>query len=467
MTELCFDPAVKLIQRLRDREVSCVEVMQAHLDRINRVNPQLNAIVSLDEERALAGASAADAEFHSRSASPLFGLPIAHKDLILTRGLRTTFGSRLFAEHVPDQDGAIVERIRDAGAVCIGKTNVPEFGAGSQTYNEVFGPTRNPFDLTTTCGGSSGGAAAALAARLLPIADGSDFGGSLRNPAAFCNVLGMRPTAGRVPAYPSRDPFDPLPVLGPMARCVDDLALLFSVMAGPDPRDPLSLPEPGEVFREVAPLDLEGLKVGVTRDFGTLTVVPEIRDNIDALATTLSDLGATVVEACPDLSGAIEAFYTLRAQHFHTGFGELSPDERAQLKDAVIWNIEAGEKLTAEDIARARRLRARVHGEMIRFFTGCDFLVGPTTQVLPFDVNIPWVTDIEGHAMQDYLAWMMSCCVITVTGCPALSAPVGFSSNDLPIGAQLVAPWREEARLMAFAKTLEAATRVADRIPNL
>ena len=465
MTELCFDSAVNLLRRLRAKEVSCSEVMAAHLEQIARHNPQLNAIVSLDEARAVEGAKANDAAFDVLAHQPLYGLPIAHKDLVLTRGMRTTFGSPLFADNVPDQDDAIVARIREAGAINIGKTNVPEFGAGSQTFNPVFGATGNPFDPTKTCGGSSGGAAAALAARMIPIADGSDFGGSLRNPAAFCNVLGLRPTAGRVPAHPSRDPFGTLPVLGPMARSVDDLALLFSVMAGPDPRVPIALTDPGSSFREVAPMGLNGIRVGVTLDFGNLTVDRQIGARVSELASTLEALGATVEDACPDLSGASDAFYTLRAHSFHGSFGALPPAERAQLKDTIIWNLEAGEALTADDLVRANTQRAAVFANVSAFFETYDFLLGPTTQVLPFDINQPWVTNIDGVPQTDYLAWMQSCCVITTTGCPALSLPAGFSREGLPVGAQIVAPIRQEARLLSFAKRLEAATGYANQAP--
>jgi amidase len=465
MTELVFDSAVNLLRRLRAKEVSCTEVMAAHLEQIARHNPQLNAIVSLDEALAYERAQANDDAFDTLSQEPLYGLPIAHKDLVQTRGMRTTFGSPLFADNVPDTDDVIVERIRGAGAINIGKTNVPEFGAGSQTFNAVFGATGNPFDPTKTCGGSSGGAAAALAAGMLPIADGSDFGGSLRNPAAFCNVLGLRPTAGRVPDYPSRDPFGTLAVLGPMARNVDDLALLFSVMAGPDPRVPIALTDPGESFREVIPLTLRGLRVGVTLDFGNLSVDQQIRERVSALASTLEGLGATVDDACPDLRGASEAFYVLRAHNFHGGFGALPPAQRPQLKDSIIWNLEAGEALSADDLVRANQQRAVVFESVAEFFTSYDFLIGPTTQVLPFDLNLPWVTEIDGVPQADYLAWMQSCCVITTTGCPALSLPAGFSTDGLPIGAQLVAPIREEARLLSFAKSLEEATSYATQTP--
>ena len=248
-SQICFWPAVDLVRRIREKEISAREIMEAHLSQIEQLNPELNAIVTLHPDRALEGAKAADErQARGEALGPLHGLPIAHKDLVTTRGIRTTFGSRLFSNYVPTEDDLIVERLKAAGTVTIGKTNTPEFGAGSQTYNEVFGATRNPYDTSKTCGGSSGGAAMALAAGMLPIADGSDMGGSLRNPGNFCNVVGLRPSAGRVPVYPTQLAWSQLSVLGPMARTVRDTALLLSAIAGPDPRSPIAIAEPGDRF---------------------------------------------------------------------------------------------------------------------------------------------------------------------------------------------------------------------------
>ena len=464
MNELCDKSAVDLVGLLARREVSCVDVMDAHLAQIDRVNPRLNAIVTLDADRARATAARYDAS-PPDVLPPLWGLPTAHKDLLQTRGIRTTFGSTLYASNVPDRDDLIVERIRNAGAIAIGKTNTPEFGAGSQTFNRVFGATRNPYDTTRTCGGSSGGAAVTLAARMLPLADGSDLGGSLRNPASFCNVIGLRPTPGRVPAYPTLNPWFDMSVLGPMARTVDDIALFFSAMVGDDTRAPVALTDPGSTFYPVTPLDLRGVRVALTTDLG-LPVQREIKDCIAATGRLLESLGATVEEAYPDLSGATEVFHVLRANGFRERFASLPPRSRAQLKDTIRWNLEAGEALTLADLDRAWATRRVVYERTAAFFERFDFLVGPTTQALPFDVDTPYPTEIDGVAMKDYLEWMQSCARLTVTGCPALSLPAGFSAGGLPIGMQIVSPVRTEARLLAFAKTVEAATHHASRLPN-
>src|SRR6266581_1751802 len=265
-TDMCFMTATELARRIRAKELSARAVMEAHLTQIERVNPTVNAIVTLLPERAMAGARAAD-EALARGAAvgPLYGLPIAHKDLFLTKGIRTTYGSRIYADFVPDQDMLIVERMRHAGAITIGKTNTPEFGAGSQTFNDVFGATLNPYDLTKTCGGSSGGAAVALACGMVPLADGSDFGGSLRNPAGFCNVVGFRTAPGRVPIYPSTPGSSALSVEGPMARTVQDVAFLLSVMASPDPRVPISIDKPGSVFSRRLQRDFRGTRIAWSR----------------------------------------------------------------------------------------------------------------------------------------------------------------------------------------------------------
>jgi amidase len=467
LNDLCNSSAVNLARALASGDVGCVEVMDAHLARIEAVNPRLNAIVTFDGDRARDTARAFDTNRPKGDARPpLWGLPTAHKDLVLTRGVRTTFGSPLYANHIPNEDDLIVERIRAAGAISVGKTNTPEFGAGSQTFNRVFGATRNPYDPTTTCGGSSGGAAVTLAARMLPLADGSDLGGSLRNPAAFCNVLGLRPTPGRVPARPTLNPWSDMAVQGPMARSVDDIALFLSVLVGDDKRVPFAFTDPPSAFHPVTPLELRGVRVALTNDFG-LPVQAEIRACIDATGVLLESLGATVEHACPDLSGATEVFHVMRANSFHARFGTLPSKQRAELKDTIQWNLAAGEALTVDDLHRAYATRRAIFERVAAFFDRYDFLVGPTTQVVPFDVEQPYPTDIDGVPMHDYLEWMQSCARITVTSCPALSLPAGFSRSGLPIGMQIVAPVRAEARLLSFAKSVEASTQHAQRAPAM
>ncbi|MCY3622830.1 MAG: amidase family protein [Gammaproteobacteria bacterium] len=461
MTDPCLLAATDLRSLVARREMSCREVLEAHLARIDAVDPLLNAIVTRTDD--LARQRADDLDRNPDRHGPLAGLPIAHKDLLPTKGIRTTYGSPLYAEHVPAVDALIVERMRAAGALVVGKTNAPEFGAGSQTFNRVFGATRNPYDTAKTCGGSSGGAAVALAARMLPIADGSDTGGSLRNPAAFCNVIGFRPSPGRVPSFPG-DPWSDLSTAGPMARTVDDLALLFSVLAGPDPRVPNCLAEPGSRFRSVEPVDLSRLRIAVTEDFGGLPVEGVIREAIRELGDTLASAGATVIEAAPDLADARRIFHILRATGFRRRFGPLGDTEKTELKDTIRWNLDAGLELTTADYDWAYPARAALVARVGRFFADVDLLLGPTTQVLPFDVTTDWVREVEGKRMATYIEWMESCSWITVTCCPALSLPAGFK-NGLPVGAQLVAPLREDAFLLRAAKSVEAVTGYASREP--
>src|SRR6266571_8381212 len=312
-TDICFMTATELARRIRAKELSARAVMEAHLTQIERVNPTVNAIVTLLPEHALAGARAADeALAHGAAVGPLHGLPIAHKDLFLTKGIRTTYGSRIYADFVPDQDMLIVERMRHAGAITIGKTNTPEFGAGSQTFNDVFGATLNPYDLTKTCGGSSGGAAVALACGMVPLADGSDLGGSLRNPASFCNVVGFRPSPGRVPTWPTSLAWNTLSVEGPMARSAQEVAFLLAVMAGPDPRAPISIDEPGAVSRRPLKCDLKGARVAWSRNLGKYPVQPLVNQVCDKARQIFLDLGCHVEDAEPDFSDANEAFQVLR-----------------------------------------------------------------------------------------------------------------------------------------------------------
>ena len=463
MTDPCLLTATELRGLVARREMSCREVLEAHIARIDAIDPALNAIVTKTYELARQRADDLDRNPHRHG--PLAGLPVAHKDLLSTKGIRTTYGSPLYAEHVPEVDALIVERMRSAGAVVVGKTNAPEFGAGSQTFNRVFGATRNPYDTAKTCGGSSGGAAVALAARMLPIADGSDTGGSLRNPAAFCNVVGFRPSPGRVPSLPG-DPWSDLSTAGPMARTVDDVALLFSVLAGPDPRVPNCLPEPGDAFRSVEPVDLSTLRIAVTEDFGGLPVEGAIRDAIRDLGAALAATGATVIDAAPDLADARRLFHILRATGFRRRFGPLSDTDKAELKDTIRWNLDAGLELTVADYDWVYPARAALVARVGEFFEDVDLLVGPTTQVLPFDVTTDWVRDVAGKRMSTYIEWMESCSWITVTCCPALSLPAGFR-NGLPVGAQLVAPLREDAFLLRAAKAVEAVTGYASRAPVL
>ena len=465
-TELCFLTAGELARRIRARALSCEEVMRAHLDQIERVNPKVNALVTLLPERALEGARAADRRVRAGDAvGPLHGLPIAHKDLMPTAGIRTTFGSPIYRDHVPDQDGLLVERVRAAGAILIGKTNTPEFGAGSQTFNPVFGVTRNPWDLDKTCGGSSGGAAAALAAGMLPIADGSDFGGSLRNPASFCNVVGLRPSAGRVPSWPAVNAWFSLPVLGPMARTVEDAALLLSAIAGPDRRAPLSIAEPGSVFAQPLARDFRGVKVAWSADFGGLPVDPRVAEVLQGGRAVLEAIGLIVEDAAPDLREADEVFRVLRAWSFELNYGALLDTHRAQMKDTVIWNIEEGRKLSGPQLGRAEVKRSELYQRVRAFMEQYAFLAAPVVQVPPFDVSQPWVKSINGVSLTTYLDWMKSCYQISATGLPAISVPCGFTREGLPVGLQLIGGPQDDLGVLQLAYAFQEATGLWKRRP--
>ncbi|GII90348.1 amidase [Sinosporangium siamense] len=465
MTELFYLTAVEQLALLRSRDISAVELLEAHLDRIDRVNPSVNAIVTLVQERALAQARRLDDDaVRGRWHGPLHGLPVAHKDLVDTAGIRTTYGSRLFADHVPVTDALLVRRMREAGAITIGKTNTPEFGTGSHTVNEVFGATRNPYDLTRSAGGSSGGAAAALASGMISLADGSDMGGSLRNPASFCNITGLRPTPGRVPAPSDTAAWFTLPVSGPMARTVGDLALLMSVIAGYDAAVPMGPLDDGSEFAAPLDADLTGLRVAWSPDLGGLPVDPATAEATATAPEVLEKLGARVERVDLDLSDADEAFRTYRAWWYVLSFGEL-PEE--QLTDNVRWNLARGREVTAADLARAERLRSGLFARMAEFFRNHDMLIAPVSQVPPFPVDKPYVDEINGVALPDYLAWMRSAYWISVLHSPAASVPCGFTPGGLPVGVQIVGRPYADLDVLRVAHAYEHATGFGTRRPAL
>lgn len=442
---------------VRERAISARELLDLHLERIAARNPEVNAIVSLDEERARDGAAAADETLaRGEPVGPLHGLPFAFKDTHEVAGWPTTYGSPIFADHVPDHDLLLVERVRRAGAVTIGKTNTPEFATGSHTFNPVFGTTHNPHDLTRSAGGSSGGAAAALASGMVPLADGSDMGGSLRNPASFCGVVGLRPSLGRVPEWPAYHQWETTSVGGPMARNVGDLALLLSVIAGPDPRVPLALGEPGDAFAPPVEPRLDGVRVALSVDLGGLL---EVDDEVAAITEAAAGLftagGARVAGAHPDLALADDTFRTLRAWHFQASYGRLLAEHPDELKPSLAANIRAGESLTGADVARAFHQRTALAETMRRFFERYDVLVLPVSQVPPFPVEQEFPTEINGVPMTSYLDWMRSAYVITVTGCPAIAVPAGRTAAGLPVGIQIVAPHGADRFLLEVAAAVE------------
>jgi amidase len=466
LNEICFMEATELAKRLAGGDVSAKEVMATHISQIERINPKVNAICTFLPEEAMKAAEEADnARAKGEKIGPLFGMPMAHKDLVDTKGILTTKGSPIFKENIPDEDALIIQRLKTAGAITIGKTNTPEFGAGSQTYNEVFGKTLNPYDLTKTCGGSSGGAAVALACGMMPLADGSDHGGSLRNPASFCNVVGFRTSAGRVPIWPSPTLMFPFLVQGPMARNVLDVALMLSAIAGSDPRAPLSFEQPGSVFNGSLGRDFQGTRIGWSRDLGGLPVDVRVTTVLDAKRHVFEELGCQVVDGEPDFGDADEIFKVWRAWHVELALGELLDTHREQIKDTVIWNAEEGRKLTGPQIGRVEMKRTRLYYRLMDYMEKHEFLVLPVSQVPPFDVTQEYVTEINGVKMDTYIDWMKSCYFISITGLPAISVPCGFTPEGLPVGVQIVGRPRDELGVLQLAYAFEKATQTATRRP--
>ncbi|MGE4428062.1 MAG: amidase [Solirubrobacteraceae bacterium] len=460
--------AHRLRAALRAGEVSAVEVVEAHLDRIAEVDGRVNAIPTLVPEQAMTAARTADDDHaRGRPLGLLHGLPIAIKDLMDTAGIRTTHGSRVHADHVPVADAVVVRRLRRAGAIIVGKTNTPEHGAGSHTFNEVFGPTRNPFDPERSAGGSSGGAAAAVAAGMLPLADGSDLGGSVRNPASFCNVVGLRPSAGLVPSGRPGNAWDPMAVLGPIARDVRDCGLLLAAMAGRDDVTPLSVDVDPAAFLDLPGADLSGVRVAWSRTVDGLPIEPAVTAVLERVRAVLVDLGAIVEDVEPDLSGADEAFETFRALEFFGGLRRELADHRDLIKPDLVDEIGRGSRLTAEQVVRAGELRTDLYRRTRRFLQRYDLLALPTVQLPPFPVGWRWPEQIAGVPMERYVTWMRSCTRISATAHPALSLPAGFTDDGLPVGLQLVGRYRDERTLLDRAAALEAATGFARRRPPL
>ncbi|MEM7254011.1 MAG: amidase [Pseudomonadota bacterium] len=466
--DIVFKSASELASDIRDQRISARDVMEAFLTKIEQVNPIVNAVCTLDTQNARAQADTADQMLLSgKGVGPLHGLPIAIKDLHATAGMLTTLGSPIYADSIPSHDHLHVARLRAAGAIIIGKTNTPEFGAGSQTFNQVFGVTRNPYRLDRTPGGSSGGAAAAVASGMLPFADGSDMGGSLRNPAAYCNVLGFRPAPGRIPTWPTTNSQSRLSVPGPIARNATDLALFLQATAGPDDRVPLSIDEPPSIF--AAPLEraFDGVNVAWSPRLGQYEVDAEVIAVCERALMHFESIGCEVVRRDPNFSDADEIFQTLRAQSFALNYSELYRNHRDALKDTVIWNIEQGQRLSGPDISRAESLRTQLIAELVGFFEDVEYLLCPTTQVPPFSHDIDWIREINGVEMQTYIDWMGVCYAITVTGCPALSFPVGFTESGLPVGMQLVGRPKRDFAVLQLAHALEDVCTHGQTRPDL
>lgn len=466
--------ARQAVAALKARTVSPAELIDAAAARIAEVEPQINALptLCLDRARALA------AKLVPPDPAPpgyLYGLPIATKDLVDVAGVRSTQGSRVFADHIPTKSGWSVERLEGNGALIIAKSNTPEFGAGSQTFNDVFGTTTNPWNTATTPAGSSGGAAACLAAGEVWLADGSDLGGSLRIPASFTSVVGLRPSPGRVAFGPRALPFDPLSVYGPMARNVGDCALMLDAMSGFDPRDPLSIPTPEQSF--VASVDhamvtgrlpsrfASGCRVGWSADLKLSPVDPEVLAICEAAMQRIAKLGATITEDVPDFSGAEECFQVLRAANFATTVWPKIKDKQDLVKPEVIWNAEKGLKLTGVEKSTALQVQGQIYNRVASFFEKNDFLILPTCVAPPFDHRKRYLEEVAGRKFDTYISWLVLTFAITITGTPAISLPCGFTKTGLPVGLQIVGRPRGEAELLAFSAIVEAAFGISDKVP--
>jgi amidase len=470
-----IDDAVELAAAIRARRVSCVEVMSETLDRVERFNPKVNAIVALRErDSLLAEARERDAELARGGwRGPLHGFPQAIKDLEPVAGMKTSMGFPPLRDFVPAADSIMVERMRGAGAIFIGRTNTPEFGLGSHTYNRLHGVTRNAYDQTRTAGGSSGGAAVALALRMLPVADGSDYGGSLRNPAGWNNVFSLRPSIGRVPST-TRDAWLPsMGVLGPMARSVPDLALLFGVQAGYDARAPLSSHRDPARFIQPLERNFKGARVAWLGDFGGyLQFEPGVQELCESSLKIFEQLGCVVEKATPDypIERVWRAWLKIRASQVGVGLKEFydDPAKRKLLKPEVCFEIESGQKLGVYDLVEADVVRGGWYRAVLRFFETFDYFVVPSAQVFPFDVSTHWPAEINGIAMDTYHRWMEVAIPVTMSGCPSLNVPVGFNSAGLPMGVQIVAPIHAEFECLQLAYAYDQATGwVGKRLPSL
>jgi amidase len=466
--DLCFTPAVDLARLYRARRVSPLEVMHAALGRIDAVNPRVNAVVTLVREEALREARRATARLRrGRTLPPLFGVPVGIKDVTPTRGIRTTYGSTLFADHVPGEDALVVARLRAAGAIVIGKTNTPEFAFGPNTTNAVFGATRNPWNLALTAGGSSGGSAAALCTGMCPLAEGTDLGGSLRGPASYCGVIGFRTTPGLIPRVPSTLAWDTYSVEGPMARTVADTALMLSVMAGLDDRSPLSCAVDRRAFvNAVKTPSVKGWRIAWTPDLGGLvTIDREVRAVFERAIGVFRRAGARMAEACPDMSDVPEVVRLTRGLLMVARHADKLPEHRAVLQAGLVENVEQGLALSSRDVARGELLRTALWTRVQAFLAGRDLWITPTMATPPFPVEQPHVQEIDGRPVgktmqRSYLTYAFS-----LLGLPAISIPCGFTAQGLPVGLQIVGKRRGEAAVLRAAAAFEAAQPWSAHLP--
>lgn len=467
MNELISLSAREAVDLLRKGEVTPIELVDAAAERIAEVEPAVNALPTLAVERAREHARRlmSDGAPSNPPRGYLYGLPIAVKDLKDVAGVRSTKGSPIYADYIPEHSDYLVENIEAKGGVVIAKSNTPEFGAGANTFNAVFGKTRNPWDTSKTCGGSSGGSAVALATGEVWLATGSDLGGSLRIPASFCSVVGMRPSPGRVPHGPKDLPFASLSVEGPMARTVGDLALFLDTQAGQVSLDPISIPAPPRAFVETIDTPIAPKRVAYTSDLGIAPVDPEVRSICEGAVKKFNEFGASVEGATIDLHDAEEIFQTLRAAQFAAQYGSLLEQHRKLLKPDVIWNIEKGQKLSSEDVNHAELARGALYNRTEAFFNDYDLLISPSVLLPAYDIDQQYVSEAGGVKFDNYVSWLMMSFALTLTACPSISVPCGFTSSGLPVGLQITAPRANEAALLSAAILFEQAIALKSGVP--
>lgn len=457
-SEICFMTATELLKCLHKRDITAEEVMEAHIKQIEHVNPKVNAIVTIIAEQAMEEARHLD-ENHGKKHLPLCGLPVVHKDLLETKGILTTYGSLLYKDYVPSHNSIPVERLKQAGAITVGKTNTSEFGAGSQTFNSVFGKTLNPYNIKKTCGGSSGGSAVALACGMTPLATGTDCGGSLRNPASFCNVVGFRPSPGRVPTWSGINAWDLLSVVGPMGRTVGDVALMLSIMAGPDICSPISINESPEIFSRPLKRNFKDVTIAWASDLGGLPFEPVLQNIVNEQKKVFKSLGCEIKIDEPDFTGADEAYKILRAWEYEVNLGKKLQSGINVFKHTLRSNIEEGTRLGGRDLADAERIRTKLFHEIRHFMKKYEFFILPVTQVLPFDVTEEYVKKIQNVEMATYIDWQKSCYYISLIGNPAISVPCGFTKDGLPVGIQIVGRYHDDFGVLQLAYAFEEATK--------
>ena len=460
-TDLCWTTASDLVSLIRRRKVSPLEVMQAVLARIDKVNPPLNAYCTVAAEQALTAAKKATAAVGKKSATlgPLHGVPVSIKDLAPTKGLRTTWGSKIYEHHVPEEDALVVERLKAAGAIVVGKTNTPEFGAGANTFNAVFGPTRNPWNPALTCGGSTGGGGVALATGMAPLAQGSDLGGSLRLPAAFCGVVGFRTSPGCVPVWPRTTAWNNYSVEGPMARTVADTALMLSAIAGQDPRVPISYPvDTRALLAAVKRPSIKGLRIAWSSDLGITPVDHEVKRVTEATLAVFRKLGARVEEAHPAFDEVAEIVRTSRGFMMVAAHEDKLAEWKPAMQENLVKNIEQGLSLTVSEVANGERLRTNLFHRVRQFMERYDLILTPTTPVPPFALEYrSGPPAINGVPMKHYIQWALLTYAFTVINAPAISVPAGLTKDRLPIGLQIAGRWRDEVTVLRAAAAFEQA----------